>query len=264
MILQALALTAAQNGARPALCTDRSHAAPDFMVSKGDVSASVEVTTSNPPDGANRNIGASELESLPPERIIEKSSVEFPRRMIAAFWKKVSRAYDREAHVVGKPIVLMAQPAFEAGANFYVDDALAPSLFGDGQSHPGFFDRDETRPISAIAYCNNFTVSKLSRLGSPGHLQTDWLAIREGFCVVEGTSEPWRPKRFRFEVGHPATPLEAWHEGVTLFLNPNADIPLPAGLLPASCIMARLSDGAVVKCISGFHPVAQTMMATAR
>ena len=242
----------------------RAHRAPDFIAYKAGFEIAVEATTSNPPDGANRNIGATELKDLPIERIIEKSAVEFPRRMTAALWRKVAHAYHREPHVAGKPLVLMVQPAFEAGANFYIDDALVPALFGDRSERQGLFDRDEVRHVSAIAYCNNFTVSKVSRLACPAQFRTEWYAIREGFCLVEGTDEPWRPKRFRFEVGHPDTPQEAWPEGVTLFLNPNAAIPLPPDSLEASCIIRRDTRGRLIKCISGFHPVAQTMIATPR
>jgi hypothetical protein len=242
----------------------RTYDAPDFMVAKSGLEIAVEVVTSNPPDSVSRNIGAMLIEDLPFERIVEKVAREFPRRMNAALKKKVRRGYHQEAHVAGKPIVLMTQPAFEAGANFYIDESLAPCLFGDGGESPGFFDRDDARPISAIAYCNGFTVSKFWRLSSPDLFRTTVRAVREGYCLVELSDDPCEPRHYRFEVGDPLVPHETWAEGVTLFLNPNADTPLPHDILPASCTMAMIRGGSLMKCVSGFHPLTSVMLASPR
>jgi len=246
------------------LFVSRPFTAPDFMATIENVEIAIEVVTANPADGADRDIGAMNLENLPFERIVEKSAVEFPRRMNAALKKKARRAYHEEAHVAGRPIVIMAQPAFEPGANLYIDDALIPCLYGDAEERVGFFGREDARPISAVAYCNGFTVSKFWRLSSPDSFRTRVEAIREGVCLSGLSDEPCRPKHFRYEVGRPETPAEDWAEGLTLFLNPNATIPLPADVLPASCTIAMLRDGTLLKCIGEFHPQASTMLAWPR
>ncbi|SFJ30108.1 hypothetical protein SAMN02799626_01490 [Caulobacter sp. UNC279MFTsu5.1] len=243
---------------------DRTYDAPDFMVAKDGVEIAVEVVTANPPDSASRNIGGTLIEDLPLERMMEKVAREFPRRMNTALKKKVRRGYHQEAHVAGKAIVLMTQPAFEAGANFYIDESLAPCLFGDGDENAGFFSRDDARPISAIAYCNGFTVSKFWRLSSPDIFRTRVRAVRKGHCLVELSDNPCQPRRYGFEVGDPAAPQETWAEGVTLFLNPNADIPLVPAVLPASCTMAMTRGGSLMKCVSGFHPLTSVMLASPR
>jgi hypothetical protein len=241
----------------------RGFSAPDFMVSKGGMEIAVEVTTANPPDGADRDIGAKRIENLSFERILEKTAIEFPRRMNAALKKKAGRQYHAEGHVAGKPIVLMVQPAFEAGANFYVDESLAPCLFGDGQETSGFFSRDDARPISAVVYCNSFTVSKFWRLSSQQLFRTTLRAIREGVCLIQDGRTIHGPLSYRLEVGDTEGPEETWPEGVTLFLNPNAAIPLPAGMFPASSTMV-LRGRSVSRVVTGFHPLTSAMIAGPR
>jgi hypothetical protein len=246
------------------LMAGRGYAAPDFLVAKDGVEIAVEALTANVPEGADRNIGAMRIEDLPIERIMEKVATEFPRRMNTALKKKLRRAYHQDAHVAGKPIVLMVQPAFEAGANFYIDSSLEPCLFGDGDQTPGFFNREDARTISAIAYCNGFTVSKFWRLSSPQMFQTTVQALRQGFCLAGLSDDPLQPREYVFKVADPAAPQETWAEGVTLFLNPNAAVPLPSDMLPASCTMAKIAGGALIKCISDFHPITSTMIAGPR
>jgi hypothetical protein len=242
---------------------DRGFSAPDFMVSKEGLKVAVEVTTANPPDGADRDIGATRIENLSFELILEKTAIEFPRRMNAALKKKAGRQYHAEGHVAGKPIVLMIQPAFEAGSNFYIDESLAPCLFGDGSEAPGFFGRDDARPISAVVYCNGFTVSKFWRLSSLDLFRTTLRAIREGACRIEGDATPNEPKFYRLDVGDPANPQETWSEGVTVFLNPNAITPLPVGVFPASCTVA-LRGRSISRQVKGFHPLTSVMVASPR
>ena len=55
------------------------------------------------------------------------------------------------------------------------------------------------------------------------------------------------------------TPKETWSEGVTIFQNPFASIPLADDFLPASCVIA-LRDGYVSREVNGFHPVSSCMI----
>lgn len=155
----------------------------------------------------------------------------------------------------------MVQPAFEAGANFYIDESLVTCLFGEDGT-PGFFGRLDARPISAVVYCNGFTVSKFWRLSSPNLFRTRVRAIRDGVCLIQG-DRSGQPRPFRFEVGDPDGPDETWAEGVTVFLNPNADVPLELGVLPASSTIT-LREDTILRALKGFHPLTSTMIASPR
>lgn len=244
---------------------DRSYPQPDFLASRDSVTVAVESVTANPSHDQGQDIAIDRMPDLSQEEIYEKVAGEFPRRMSAILHKKLSKRYHHAAHVSGKPLVFMIAPNFEAGSVFYTDDALLYCLYGPPESEPiwqgrpAFFWDNQAGSISAVLYCNAFTVSRFFRLAF-ATAKSPIVAIRSGVCYRPHSSSDFGGCKFEFQVGDPAAPRETWDEGVTLFHNPFAAHPLPQGFLPASSTIS-IRDGYIYREVLGFHPLVSSMHA---
>lgn len=240
------------------LAIDRAYAFPDFMVRHGAHAIAIEAVTANPPDGTSADVSVARIPELTVAEIHDKASTEFPRRLLAVLMKKVRHGYHKHDHVAGKPLVLMIAPFYEPGSSFYIEDSLLPALF-PMEPHPPvipFFAREEAAVISAITYCNAFSVSKFWRMADTEYVAENFIAERSGHAFFEGKDTL---HEFRYRVGHEATPAETWHEGVTLIVNPFAKAPLPDGVLPASSTISVAGDR-LDRRIKGFHPLTSAMI----
>jgi hypothetical protein len=241
------------------LGVDRSHAYPDFLVSGPLGHAAIEAVTLNPPTGQGADISLRQMEPLSQEETFEKVSRELAGRISRTLLKKLNHAYHDLEYCRDRPLVFMIAPFFEAGANFYSDDALFYPLFGGpegwGNEVFPFFHREEAAAISAVLYCNQFTVSKFFRLATDFATPGAPVTVREGMCYRQHGVEEHALCRFAHRLGSPATPKENWAEGITVFENPFARIPLPRGLLPATSYV-YVEDGYVSRQVAEFHPVA--------
>jgi hypothetical protein len=83
-------------------------------------------------------------------------------------------------------------------------------------------------------------------------------AIRDGYSLTIGPNGP-SYRQYRYRVGDEGAPEEPWWQGVTLFLNPRAEIPLPSDFLKATSIVSVESDDTVVRMIEGFHTLTSFM-----
>lgn len=239
------------------LAIDRSFEAPDFLASGRGLDIAVECVTANPPTGQATDISLREMSPLSEEEVFEKVSREVPKRMTKILNRKLAHGYHEMPQCRGKPLVLMVAPFFEAGSVFYNDDALFYPLFGapdpEFEAVPPFFQRPEAAPISAVLYCNPFTVPKFLRLAiDHGALGAPRL-VRHGKCYV-ARKDDYSLEEFIYVVGSKGAPKETWGEGVTIFENPNADVPLPRDFLPASSHFS-VREGYVYREVRGFHPV---------
>src|SRR2546430_8386177 len=133
----------------------------------------------------------------------------------------------------------MVGPFFEAGAGFYTDDGLLYGLFGPPNGAPTeifpFFQREGAANVSAVLYCNRFTVSRFFRLATDFSAGNAPSTIRHGTCYRERGEDHHALTHFTHLLGSPDVPRETWAEGVTVFENPNATRPLPRGVLPGTC-----------------------------
>jgi hypothetical protein len=90
-------------------------------------------------------------------------------------------------------------------------------------------------------------------MGQEGELHSDGVRmIRYGTCYRDDPNSAL-PAPFLYEVGD-GEGRETWREGTTLIHNPNAEHPVPAGLLGAGA-EERLENGRIVAHIAEpFHP----------
>ena len=239
---------------------NRSPVAPDFLVSRGNTQIAIEATTSNPPHGSDLDISLLAMPQLSEEEIFEKCSRQFPKRMASILQRKLNHGYDALPQCAGKPLVLMVAPFFEAGAVFYSDDSLVDCLYGTGglAARSAFFKRPEACPISAVLYCNQFTVPRFLRLSAKFDEMPEVVAVRRGTCYLGRDSSAPELTNFEYRLGDSAAPDETWAQGVTLFLNPNATHELRAEALPCTSVFS-MPGGKLLRQVAGFHPVVSFM-----
>ena len=232
----------------------RTHSSPDFMASRDGINLAIEVTTANPPENQGADITAIRMEELTEWEIVHKENIEFPRRIISILKKKLWSQYDKLPQCSGKPIVLMVAPFFEAGSVFYPDEALVDCIYGINEKTNGFFSLPNSETISAIIYCNAFTVPRFFRLATPLNATAELIAIRQGQYYAVGSDGELSILEYQYRVGSVSSPKESWSEGVTLFLNPNALIPVSQEILPNTSFFS-VQDGYLVREVHGFHPL---------
>jgi hypothetical protein len=236
----------------------RTHASPDFMASRDGINLAVEATTANPPGNQGADIAAIQMEELSESEIAHKENVEFPRRIISILKKKLENQYDKLPQCTGRPLVLMVAPFFEPASVFYPDEALVDCIYGISEKTTGFFSLPNAESISAIMYCNAFTVPRFFRLSTSLDDATKMVAVRKGLFYAVGSDGDLSIREYQYRVGSNSFPKENWSEGVTLFLNPNALVPVSQQLLPSTSFFS-VQNGYLVREVHGFHPLTSFM-----
>jgi len=75
-------------------------------------------------------------------------------------------------------------------------------------------------------------------------------------------SDGYSAEEFEYEVGDGTVERESWSRGVTVFINPNARVPLPDGALDCTSVF-RIRGGRLVREVRGFHSLTSfTMMSS--
>lgn len=236
---------------------NRTHQSPDFLASRNGLSLAFEATTANPETQIS-DISLLQMKEFSQEEIELKANVEFPRRIASILNKKLKLNYEQLPHCEGKPLILMVAPFFESGSVFYTDESLLNCLYENNRDRRGFFFRKETEAISAIMYCNAFTVPRFFRLSTIFDESADIFAIREGWYYAPQPDGGLEIRSYEFPVGASSSPEESWAEGVTVFHNPNANIPISTTLLPCSSHFSFQDDG-LTREVYGFHPLTSFM-----
>jgi hypothetical protein len=244
------------------LTIDRSYERPDFLASGGRCEIAIEAVTANPSGGQGVDVSLRRMVPLTQSEIFEKVSREFPQRLGNSLHKKLRKNYHDLAQCKDKPLVFMIAPYFEGGSNFYTDDALVHPLFGAPEGAPEetepFFQRPDADVVSAVLYCNQFTVSRFFRMATDFRVNGP-PTTRGGHFYRQVDDDHTVLDTFEHRLGASGLPPETWSQGVTVFENPNARVPLPRGALPATCF-AHVKDGFVTREVGDFHPILSFMI----
>jgi hypothetical protein len=264
---------------------DRTHETPDFIAISKDQRVAIEVTTTNPPTRNSTDISAQNIEKLPMAAIMDKCQNEFAIRMGNILVTKRRKRYWSLPQCRGLPVVIIVGPFHEAGAAFYADESLARYLYGvdvfpDWVERNGllvraapvmnheyaghsvasnFFEQRQSENISAVIYANAFTESRFFRL-TLGKDAENWFQVRRGgFALVPRTPSDYALADFDYDITDPQAPEETWWQGVTVFFNPHARVPLPEDFLPhTSCF--RVLGGLPIREVWDFHPLTSWMI----
>lgn len=235
---------------------DRNYEKPDFMGRSDRTLVAIECVTANPSIGQQSDLALTQMINYSYDELMDKINHEVPKRLGRILWKKLAHRYHELPHCQGVPLVLMIAPFFEAGSLLYTDHCLVEYLYGSpyqNNSQGAFFEKDGSREISAVLFCNRFTVSKFLRLSTNFIKMKSHKAIISG-CAYQSTDvESYRLINFHRALDDEGF-SELWSEGVTLYENPNASIPLGKNVLKCSSRI-YVEDGYVCRDVYGFHPL---------
>lgn len=235
---------------------DRNYERPDFIGRSDQGGVAVECVTANPPAGQQSDLALTQMIQYSDDELMGKITNEVPKRLGRILWKKLAHRYHDLPHCQGLPLVLMIAPFFEAGSLLYTDHCLIEYLYGSpdrNNSHDAFFGKEDSRQISAVLFCNRFTVSKFFRLSTSFRKINSYKAILAGCAYQSIGAGNCRLISFSRSLNDEGF-SEFWSEGVTLYENPNANISLDKNVLGCSSRI-YVEDGYVCRDVYGFHPL---------
>jgi hypothetical protein len=220
---------------------DRIHKAPDYLCSKFGKTVIIEATTANSIQTKN-GVAVSDLRGTELEDFI---AINFGSSLCS----KLQKRYWEQEHVKGHPFVLAIADLRRTEDVGYCAPWLMQYLYGLRQREEngvfsytsikehighktipsGFFSQSDVENISAILFSDSGTISKFNRMGKiAGFGDSSVIMVRVGERYPARNSEA--PEPFRVLVEEPYK--ETWAEGIWIFHNPNAKIPLVRELFP--------------------------------
>lgn len=257
----------------------REHAVPDFCCSSVLGELYIEAVTVGP------TVKDGQIVSPPPgdtPEALEGYLKEYmPIKFGSALFTKLKKQYWNQPHVAGKPFIfaiadfsapmsmVRSQPALERYLFGYehtgaLDDQgkliISPvrvetHQWGDKPPIPsGFFRLPESEHVSAVISSNGGTIAKFNRMGILGKFGSKRvLLVREG-RMVDHNPNATVAKIFRVIVNS-AGYEENWIEGLNVYHNPNAKIPLPMEMFPDAAHHFCDEEGQVTSYTPEFHPM---------
>jgi hypothetical protein len=260
---------------------DPTSAVPDFIAGGLYGQLAVEAVTVGP----TRN-GASIVPPPPietPEQMTAYLEEYMPIKFGSPLFSKLRKEYWKKDRLTDIPLVFAIADFSSPGSMVYTRSALERYLYGFAH-HPsvdangkttavprkivehswgektipsGFFDIPEARNVSAVISTAAGTISKFNRMGLlAGFGNRDVLMIREGTCVDRDINATI-PLVFRAIVNAEGY-RESWVEGLNVYHNPRANIPLSEHLLPGAAHHHCDAEGNWTSSAPEFHPLAST------
>ncbi|WP_426410219.1 hypothetical protein [Bradyrhizobium ganzhouense] len=258
---------------------DRVHKAPDFICVNPFVNFGVEATTVNPTRDAKGNVVASPPTDTPDE--IQAFLTNYmPIKFGSALTSKLAKRYWQQSHMTGLPLVFAVQDfsapqsmtwtrsAFEKYIYGYAHDwqrdakgrliirprKIVSHRWGSKEIPSGFFDLPDTENISAVIFSNSGTISKFNRMGVLAGFGSDRLRLTRVGTAISHDPNASEPLRFIRRVNDPEY-HETWREGLSIWHNPRAKLPLPPEFFPGIAHHRLLPDGLVQSMVPEWYPL---------
>ncbi|UII75880.1 hypothetical protein LV716_16690 [Flagellimonas sp. HMM57] len=258
---------------------DNSHNRPDFYVEKDGFDFFVEASLSNEvPEEKFTKEYILEAEKTNDLKVQNELIEHYIMRMGSVLYSKLQKRYWELEWVVGKPLVLAITPAHNYLASFLPDAKIIEYLYGlsyesksDEEPHipkeivrtenhkfgekeipPNFFGLPDTENISAVIFTNNSDLHKFNRMGYQSGI-SDEIIIMERAGLAFDTTPSAHPVEFSQSI-IPGDLKEDWNEGVNIFHNPNALIPLRRDLFTNIRQTWIDEDGSLEGTIPKFYP----------
>ena len=248
---------------------DRTYKAPDYVCSMFDKKVIIEATTANSGQGKEE----TEVANLQGVELEDFVAVKFG----SALHSKLQKRYWEKDHVRGHPIVMAVADFRRPEGLDFCAPFLMQYLYGvrqhegpDGITYSpikehvahktipsGFFNRPDSENVSAVLFSESGTISKFNRMGKiAGFGDPSVLMARGGERFP--TKESGTPEPFQAQVE--GQYQETWAEGIWIFHNPNAKIPLAMELFPAVAHVYLENDGLNVYLADGFPTWSKTLI----
>lgn len=245
------------------LVVNREHEAPDFSISNGHISVAVEaaIVENKTP---YKDI---DVKRLPEYVDIEAATAgKLPLNYGSQLYNKLSHTnkntglhYWQYAHTKGLPFIIAIADFHDIFAMNISTTALINYLYGlkhtsyhdekgelvieteevksyikeTGVEVPaGFFFQPNAENVSAIVHSASGTLSKFDRIGKQCGFDTSNTIMKR--IVTMYNPEPNADKPLVFEYIVDENCDESWAEGISVYHNPNALVPLPADFFPSA------------------------------
>jgi hypothetical protein len=258
---------------------DRSKPAPDFVAKGLAGSFTIEAVTVNPSKdeaGAEKPIPPTNTDAEKLAYLREFMPIKFAGPLTA----KLAKEYWKKDHAKGIPFAIAIEDFSSKGSMVFTRSALQVYLYGwdydlapgkDGKPtitprkvkqhkweakiiDSGFFDLPGAENVSAIVFSNSGTISKFARMGVvAGFGHGKGSMIRRG-TVLDHDPDALAPKTFVHEVKE-GSYEERWIEGLDVYHNPRAKIPLDERLLPGAAHIKLGKDGRTMAATPDWHPL---------
>lgn len=112
----------------------------------------------------------------------------------------------------------------------------------------------EAEHVSAVLFSNSATISKFNRMGFMAGCQPEGLAMIRVGTYYNHEPHATEPLPFMYVVGDPSAPLVTWAEGLSMFHNPRAIVPVPHELFPDIAHHWQDDQKWMRSVIPAFHP----------
>ncbi|HMN75971.1 MAG TPA: hypothetical protein PKC97_07885 [Burkholderiaceae bacterium] len=261
---------------------DKSMAMPDFCARSALGELFVEATTVNP----SRN-ASGELVPPPPqdtkEQIDAFQKQYMPIRYAGPLTAKLGKKYWEREHVKGRPLLLAIQDFHAPMSMLSSRTALPIYLYGrvwdweklaDGklvitpkqvEQHvwgaksvaSGFFNLPGSENISAVVANASATISKFNRMGVLAGFGSKRVRLVRKGTAANPDPNSELPEVFVHDVNAPDY-SETWIEGMDVFHNPNAAVPLHPAALPGAAHHWLRGDGQLESRVPRWQPFAST------
>ncbi len=256
----------------------REHNTPDFCCSGLLGKLCIEAVTVGPTVKEGQVVPPPPIDT--PEAIGRYLEDYMPIKFAGPLNTKLKKKYWDQPHVNSAPFVLAVADFSSRMSMVRSLPALERYLFGyehageidlegnltilptrieehrwKGKTIPsGFFRLPDSENVSAVISSNAGTIAKFNRLGILGKFGSKRvLVIRKG-TMVDHNPNARHAKIFSVLV-NAAGYEEDWIEGLNVYHNPNARIPLPMEMLPGAAHLFCDEYGQVTSFTPEFHPM---------
>lgn len=257
---------------------ERRGRTPDFVINGPD-GVAIEVTTTNPAESAGFGPTAEDSAVNVGERANEfvfQIGKALSRKM--RHQNKDGQHYWEMPNVFGRPFIIAVGAFHNPHSQLYTAPMLSEYLYGKrdtagrtstgellivpepvsehrygGRSIPsGLFNFEAAAGVSGVLFSNAHTIALFNRIGfERGTWPRDIALMRYGDCY-DYTPNAAHSAPFAYVVGdRPQSQRETFGEGLNLFVNPNATVPISSRVLPGIVTNELLESGLVETTTNG-------------
>jgi hypothetical protein len=240
---------------------------PDFIFWGPQGAVGIEATSVNP-----REDGEAEPLPTTSEEMLAYIENYIPIRLARVLKRKLNKQnpYWEKPEMQGVPFVVAVQDFHLPGAMRWISAAMSDYVFGVRQSRDderrferieehvwkkpreksGFFSLPKAENISAIIVNSKGTLPKFNRVGYIAEFGDRRVCmVRSGAAFGERGPEEF------VRIVNARNYSESWVEGMTVFHNPKALIPLPPEMIPGARHQFLQPDDSIVGQVPEFHPL---------
>jgi len=253
---------------------DRRFKAPDYLCQKHNQQVFLEAVTVNPTQGSDVPEVSPDTESNQ-DKLANYAAIKFG----STLYSKLKKRYWELEHVKGNPLIMAIADFHQPGSMLWTQPYLMEYLYGirdritktDQGLHreitpirehilgekripSAFFSQPDSENVSAVLFSNSGTISKFNRMGKLAGFGDPTVKMFRVGKRYEHDKNKLDPADFAQEV-EPKSYSERWSEGISIFHNPTAKVPLNEDLFP-NVAHHYFQEGRLVSYLPDFFPMA--------